>query len=203
MMHIIDQTRRPHIHQTILSRPGDCWGGCCHEFANLDAVMTHRCGHKIGYIGNLDIVDAHFGRLEEEAAMLGTPVRQSSWSSRQGMQASDDRKKLFKSPFEAKTKTVLQAIADDVSKTKGDDNSLPESPDINVVVSEQEVNDVTVEMEGIADTLLSNLEKGGSKPEQEDVNREKDRVDGKDNDVDEVVEDGDMVASSGVDDVTN
>ena len=70
---IIDLTYRTHETRPLLTRIGDCYGGCCSvaKYAD-DDVLFYRCGHKLDHL-NMDTVNAQTNRLREQAAMLGQP----------------------------------------------------------------------------------------------------------------------------------
>ncbi|KAK2043918.1 hypothetical protein LZ31DRAFT_576168 [Colletotrichum somersetense] len=74
MLNIIDRSRRSGLgaarYQPVIERIGDCWGGCCDDSATAHDVKWTRCGHRLNYLDQ-DVVDAHYGRLDEEAAWLG------------------------------------------------------------------------------------------------------------------------------------
>ncbi|CAL3967738.1 unnamed protein product [Diplocarpon coronariae] len=73
ILHIIDQTRRQRELSSIVNWMGDCYGGCCSEGATLDDLLEHRCGHKLNYLGDPEIVTTHFQRLDYAARLLGRP----------------------------------------------------------------------------------------------------------------------------------
>ncbi|CZR70206.1 uncharacterized protein PAC_20107 [Phialocephala subalpina] len=87
IMHIIDQTRRVHETQSVMTQMGECWGGCCTGGPGVREVMTHRCGHKLDYLhgGGQIVATAHYQRLEDEAKMLGKPYNQTMWDSWKGI----------------------------------------------------------------------------------------------------------------------
>ncbi|EFQ32406.1 uncharacterized protein GLRG_07676 [Colletotrichum graminicola M1.001] len=72
MINIIDRSRRSGAarYQSVIERIGDCWGGCCDDSATAHDVKWTRCGHRLNYLDQ-EIVDTHYGRLDEEAAWLG------------------------------------------------------------------------------------------------------------------------------------
>ncbi|KAK2624938.1 hypothetical protein QTJ16_005307 [Diplocarpon rosae] len=72
IIHIIDQTRRQRELSSIVNWLGDCYGGCCSEGATLDDLLEHRCGHKLNYLGDQNIVATHFQRIDYAASLLGT-----------------------------------------------------------------------------------------------------------------------------------
>jgi hypothetical protein len=74
IMHIIDQTRRKRDFQSVINFVGHCFGGCCSPGADMNQLMSHRCGHKLDYIGDQQVIDAHYERLDRQAERLGTLV---------------------------------------------------------------------------------------------------------------------------------
>ncbi|KAK1984450.1 hypothetical protein LZ30DRAFT_711481 [Colletotrichum cereale] len=72
MLNIIDRSRRSDAapYQSVIERVGDCWGGCCDDSATAHDVRWTRCGHRLNYLDQ-EVVDAHYGRLDEETAWLG------------------------------------------------------------------------------------------------------------------------------------
>ncbi|TDZ18127.1 UDP-N-acetylglucosamine transporter [Colletotrichum orbiculare MAFF 240422] len=77
MLNIIDRSRRSEAQpfQSLIDRIGDCWGGCCDDSATPHDVLFTRCGHRLDY-RKQDIVDAHYGRLDEQTAWLGRSQRE-------------------------------------------------------------------------------------------------------------------------------
>ncbi|PMD62276.1 uncharacterized protein K444DRAFT_627235 [Hyaloscypha bicolor E] len=76
IMRIIDQTRRRKDFSSIINYLGHCFGGCCAPGADMNQLMSHRCGHKLDYLGNWDVINAHYERLDKEAERLGTEVEE-------------------------------------------------------------------------------------------------------------------------------
>ncbi|KAF4920894.1 UDP-N-acetylglucosamine transporter [Colletotrichum viniferum] len=72
MLNIIDRSRRSESapFQSLIDRIGDCWGGCCDDSATPHDVKWTRCGHRLDYLKQ-EVVDAHYGRLDEQTAWLG------------------------------------------------------------------------------------------------------------------------------------
>jgi hypothetical protein len=82
MMHIIDQSRREHPTRSVWSRIGNCWGNCCIEVEDLHDLMSYRLGHKLNYANpNETLVNAHFDRLDRQAALLGTRMEKPIWKA--------------------------------------------------------------------------------------------------------------------------
>ncbi|KAF6826422.1 hypothetical protein CMUS01_09449 [Colletotrichum musicola] len=83
MLNIIDRSRRSSAakHQPLIDRIGDCWGGCCDDSATAHDVKWTRCGHRLDYLKQ-ELVDAHYGRLDEQAAWLGQSQRKTAASRR-------------------------------------------------------------------------------------------------------------------------
>jgi len=73
MLHIIDQTYREHPSRSVITRLGDCWGGCCASYPRSEDVLWNRCGHKFDF-ATQDIVDVIFGHLEESRVELGERI---------------------------------------------------------------------------------------------------------------------------------
>ena len=71
-MHIIDQTRRKRDFESIINFIGHCFGGCCAPGADINQLMSHRCGHKLDYTGEQEVISAHYERLDRLASRLGT-----------------------------------------------------------------------------------------------------------------------------------
>lgn len=40
----------------------------------MNQLMSHRCGHKLDYLGNQTVINAHYERLDREAAQLGIEI---------------------------------------------------------------------------------------------------------------------------------
>ncbi|KAH8764790.1 UDP-galactose transporter [Hyaloscypha finlandica] len=76
IMRIIDQTRREKDFSSIINYLGHCFGGCCAPGADMNQLMSHRCGHKLDYLGNWDVINAHYDRLDKEAERLGTEAEE-------------------------------------------------------------------------------------------------------------------------------
>jgi hypothetical protein len=76
IMRIIDQTRRKKDFSSIINYLGHCFGGCCAPGADMNQLMSHRCGHKLDYLGNWDVINAHYERLDKEAERLGTEAEE-------------------------------------------------------------------------------------------------------------------------------
>jgi hypothetical protein len=76
IMHIIDQTRRKHDFNSIITYLGNCYGGCCAPGADMNQLMTHRCGHKLDYLGNQTVIEAQYERLDRQAERLGTEIQE-------------------------------------------------------------------------------------------------------------------------------
>jgi hypothetical protein len=74
IMHIIDQSRRKKDFNSVINFLGHCFGGCCAPGADLNQIMSHRCGHKIDYLGDQEVITAHYERIERQGERLGTPV---------------------------------------------------------------------------------------------------------------------------------
>jgi hypothetical protein len=79
IMHIIDQTRRERDFSSVINFLGHCYGGCCAEGADMNQLMSHRCGHKLDYLGDQDVINAHYERLDRQAERLGTVVEEKNW----------------------------------------------------------------------------------------------------------------------------
>ncbi|TAQ84108.1 hypothetical protein B7494_g7573 [Chlorociboria aeruginascens] len=82
ILHIIDQTRSSRA-RSVLDRIGDCWGSCCASSPDVQDVLWNRCGHRLDYLDEPP-VDAHYGRLAEEAAMLGHRIAEPAHGSIRG-----------------------------------------------------------------------------------------------------------------------
>lgn len=83
MLNIIDRSRRSSAapHQPLIDRIGDCWGGCCDDSATAHDVLWTRCGHRLDYLKQ-ELVDAHYGRLDEQTAWLGRSGKKNTGSRR-------------------------------------------------------------------------------------------------------------------------
>jgi hypothetical protein len=79
MAHIIDNSRRMHPSQSVLNRM-HCWGGCCNGQADLHDIFFYRCGHKLNFAEDQELVDAHFDRVDKQAKMLGKPKLSPDWT---------------------------------------------------------------------------------------------------------------------------
>ncbi|KAL2071809.1 hypothetical protein VTL71DRAFT_13044 [Oculimacula yallundae] len=79
IMHIIDQSRRRRELSSIISYIGDCYGGCCAGGGNIDDVISHRCGHKLDYAGDPQVVKIHYDGLDYAASMLGSEIERPQW----------------------------------------------------------------------------------------------------------------------------
>jgi hypothetical protein len=73
MFHIIDKTYRPHPSLSVITRWGDCWGGCCAFGARATDIFQKRCGHRLDYL-NWEVAVTHFDRLKSNARLLGKPI---------------------------------------------------------------------------------------------------------------------------------
>ena len=76
MVHIIDMSRRSHPTLPVITRFGDCWGGCCSGYPKGPEILWKRCGHHLNYL-NQEHVKMHYGRLERETKMLGSNMTQA------------------------------------------------------------------------------------------------------------------------------
>ena len=74
IMHIVDQTRCKHEFTSIFNFMAHCYGGCCAGGADLNQLMSHRCGHKLDYLGNQTVINAHYEGLDQEAAGRGIEI---------------------------------------------------------------------------------------------------------------------------------
>jgi hypothetical protein len=73
ILHIIDETRRPHQTGSIIEHLADCWGDCCATKPTAADILGNRCGHKLDFTA-VDISEVHFNRLREETRMLSLDV---------------------------------------------------------------------------------------------------------------------------------
>lgn len=74
MAHVIDISRRTHPMTPVMTHFGDCWGGCCSGAPKTpEIILWKRCGHKLDFVKD-DHVKTHFGRLDQEAKMLGSNI---------------------------------------------------------------------------------------------------------------------------------
>ncbi|KAG9254398.1 uncharacterized protein F5Z01DRAFT_607632, partial [Emericellopsis atlantica] len=64
MMHMIDRTRS-RTHFTSFIDPMPCWGSCCSETPSEDALLWHRCGHKLDL--RSDRAQLHWDRIDAAA----------------------------------------------------------------------------------------------------------------------------------------
>ncbi|KAH9217737.1 nucleotide-sugar transporter-domain-containing protein, partial [Leptodontidium sp. 2 PMI_412] len=74
IMHILDQSRRKRELSSIVNFIGNCYGGCCAGGANLEDLLSHRCGHKLDYAGDRNVVAAHYDSLDYAASILGSEI---------------------------------------------------------------------------------------------------------------------------------
>jgi hypothetical protein len=100
-MHIIDQTRRKRDYSSVINYLGHCYGGCCAPGADLNQLMGHRCGHKIDYLGDQEVVRAHYERIDRQAERLRTRVTEMEMESYEdfagfGKSLSGEATKVYK-----------------------------------------------------------------------------------------------------------
>lgn len=79
IMHILDQSRRKRELSSIVNFIGNCYGGCCAGGANLEDLLSHRCGHKLDYAGDRNVVAAHYDSLDYAASILGSEIERPEW----------------------------------------------------------------------------------------------------------------------------
>ncbi|KAM0324835.1 hypothetical protein ACHAQA_007801 [Verticillium albo-atrum] len=99
MLHIIDQSRRRNPYKPVMERIGDCWGSCCASNPTVEDVLEARCGHRLDYLTEAP-VDAFYGKLDEQAKLLGQPMPETKYA----MSSSDAADK-----FESAILTVLNS----------------------------------------------------------------------------------------------
>ena len=74
IMHIIDQSRRKKDFNSVINFLGHCFGGCCAPGADRNQILGHRCGHRIDYLGDQEVVTTHYERIDRQAERLGSLV---------------------------------------------------------------------------------------------------------------------------------
>lgn len=45
----------------------------------MESLLSHRCGHKLDYAGDGNVVAAHNSRLDYAASVLGDEVKRPEW----------------------------------------------------------------------------------------------------------------------------
>jgi hypothetical protein len=69
---IIERTYSTHPSNSVITKWGDCFGGCCHPAVFKDEILENRCGHKLNYL-DWEVTRVHYDRMEKNAKLLGKP----------------------------------------------------------------------------------------------------------------------------------
>ncbi|KAK3044517.1 hypothetical protein LTS18_001090, partial [Coniosporium uncinatum] len=85
-------TYREHPSRSVITRLGDCWGGCCAAYPKTEDVLWNRCGHKFDF-ATQEIVDVIFGHLEESRMDLGLRIGDGSQGREEIVQLKTEKER--------------------------------------------------------------------------------------------------------------
>ncbi len=113
-MHIIDQSRRKTPYSSVMNWIGHCFGGCCNGGANLEEVIQYRCGHKLNYLGDQEVIEGWYGELDRQSRLLETVVEEPEW------QRKRDKERSWSAVIEGMDEKPKQAYHDMIENLPAD-----------------------------------------------------------------------------------